>query len=110
MGRGDGMNDVKLPILKPGELTKALEKLEFSGQGGDVGSETFYDISSNLSLLRTYRQLAKCFPRIRHFSFAPPTATPIHLFLLPQFSSCFRTNVPFLIFTIGNAQFCIEKS
>jgi len=30
MGRGDDMSDVKLPILKPGELIRALEKIGFS--------------------------------------------------------------------------------
>ena len=36
------MNDVKLPILKPGELIKALEKLGFSRTRKSKGSHFRY--------------------------------------------------------------------
>ena len=42
MGRGDDMNDVKLPIVKPGELIKALEKLGFSCTKKSKGSHFRY--------------------------------------------------------------------
>jgi len=38
MGRGNGMNDAKMPIISPGELIRALERLGFSCTKKSKGS------------------------------------------------------------------------
>jgi len=44
------MNDVKLPILKPGELIKALEKL------GSPGQESQKEVISDINILMEEKQ------------------------------------------------------
>ena len=52
-------------------------------------SNAFQDTSSNLPFRQTYRQLAKCLPRIRHLSL--PRARPQLQFFYPLSSDPFAS-------------------